>query len=290
MVGRTGTRPDDRAARLDAMLARIESFPEPELRDQALGAIQELLAFYGDGLGRALAILVARDPTLPAALAEDELVAHILLLHGLHPVPVEERVGQALDRVRPYLHSHGGDVDLLEIVDGVARVRLRGTCRGCPASAVTLRLAIERAVHELAPDLDGIEAVTDDAPVPREPGILANGAAGAAAGDWTTVGRLELPRGEARLCRVEGVSLLVLDLDGTLYAYRDGCPRCGTSLAGNRLAGQVLVCPGCGSRYDARLAGRCLDAPEHYLEPVPLLVDAGIVRVALPTVTPEAAS
>src|SRR4051794_24400960 len=104
---------------------------------------------YGEGLSR----IVAAE-SLPV---EDELVAHLLFLHGLHPVPVSERVSRALDEVRPYLLAHGGGVELLAIDDGVVRLRLDGACHGCPSSAVTLRSAVEEAIRRAAPDVERIE-------------------------------------------------------------------------------------------------------------------------------------
>ena len=132
------------AARVDALLEHVH---DVEL-------VQALVDLYGEGLRR----VVARDPDAAVALADDELVAHLLLLHGLHPVPLGARVQAALDEVRPYLASHGGDVELLGVEDGVARLRLQGTCNGCPSSTATLRLAIEDALHKAAPELEGIEA------------------------------------------------------------------------------------------------------------------------------------
>ena len=71
-------------------------------------------------------------------------MASLLLVHGLHPYDVETRVARALDGVRPYLGSHGGDVELLGVTDdGVVRLRLLGSCDGCPSSSVTLKLAVE---------------------------------------------------------------------------------------------------------------------------------------------------
>jgi Fe-S cluster biogenesis protein NfuA len=64
----------------------------------------------------------------------------------------------ALEEVRPYLQSHGGNVELLGVKEGVARLRMQGSCSGCPSSTVTLRLAIEEAIQKTAPDLEGIEA------------------------------------------------------------------------------------------------------------------------------------
>jgi Fe-S cluster biogenesis protein NfuA len=98
---------------------------------------------------------------------EDELVAHLLLLHGLHPVPIHDRVSAALDSVRPYLATHGGGVELLGIEQGVVSLRLEGACHGCPSSALTLRAAVEEAVIKAAPDVERIEA--DGV---AEPGLL----------------------------------------------------------------------------------------------------------------------
>ena len=85
------------------------------------------------------------------------MIASLLLIHGLYPVSLEARVREALDSVRPYMESHGGDVELLGIADGVARLRLEGRCVGCAASAATLELGIRQALEVSAPDLEGLE-------------------------------------------------------------------------------------------------------------------------------------
>src|ERR687897_2553146 len=98
------------------------------------------------------------EEQLKEQLLGDELITHLLLLHGLHPVGVKTRVLGALDEVRPYLESHGGNVQFLGIGDGVARLRLEGSCSGCPSSTMTLKLAIEEAIHKAAPDVESVEA------------------------------------------------------------------------------------------------------------------------------------
>jgi Fe-S cluster biogenesis protein NfuA len=76
---------------------------------------------------------------------------------------LETRVEQALDEIRPYLMSHGGDVNLLEVTpQGVARLQLVGACGGCPMSAMTLKFGIERLLEDRVPELAGIEAVMAD--------------------------------------------------------------------------------------------------------------------------------
>jgi Fe-S cluster biogenesis protein NfuA len=78
-------------------------------------------------------------------------------MHGLHPVPLEDRVREALESVRPYMASHGGNVELVGVSDGVATIRLEGHCQGCSASASTLELGIRQALETHAPDLEGLE-------------------------------------------------------------------------------------------------------------------------------------
>jgi Fe-S cluster biogenesis protein NfuA/nitrite reductase/ring-hydroxylating ferredoxin subunit len=274
----------EQVAVVERLLGELEALPDAAARETGTRLVQALLALYGEGLRRIVDEVAEQDGDgeLASTLAGDELVAHLLLVHGLHPVPVETRVQSALDGVRPYLESHGGAVELVAVEDGIARLRLDGSCSGCPSSAMTLKLAIEKAIHEAAPDIEDVVAegaVERPSPRPallqievRDPGP-----------DWAMAGALpELGREQPVLKRVAGEELLFLKLDANVYAYRPDCPGCGSSLADAALAGVELACATCGNRYDVMRAGRCLDAPQLHLEPVPLLEDdAGLVKVAL---------
>ena len=101
---------------------------------------------------------------------------------------------EALDSVRPYMESHGGNVELLGIEDGVARLRLEGSCDGCPASASTMELAIEQALQEAAPDLEGIDV--EGVPRRRRPRSAASSCRCPAAGRRSVAGCCS--RGSAR--------------------------------------------------------------------------------------------
>lgn len=277
----------EQAAHLDALLERVEALPDPA-RGTAADAVQALVELYGDALGRIVErTRAAAGDGAAAALADDELVEHLLLLHGLHPVPVEERVAAALDEVRPYLSSHGGGVELLGIEEGVVRLRLEGSCSGCPSSAMTLKLAVERAIARTAPDVERVEAEEGAGDGGKSPGLLQIESllqpTAAGGEDWTAVGALpQLAGGGTLVRRAAGEELLFLSVDATIYAYRPTCAACSASLADAELDGPELRCRGCGRRYDVRRAGRCMDAPALHLEPVPLLVgESGIVRVAV---------
>ena len=124
--------------------------------------VHTLIEFYGAGLARIVEIV---DGPLLDRLAEDDHIRGLLVLHDLHPRSTHERVTEALDKVRPYLGSHAGDVEFVGIEDGVLRLRLQGSCDGCPSSTVTAKYAIERMVREVAPEISDVvvEGVVEDA-------------------------------------------------------------------------------------------------------------------------------
>jgi Fe-S cluster biogenesis protein NfuA len=147
--------------RLDALLQGVERLANPSVRAQTLEVVQAILELHGAGLERILGHLAEADEAGAAAIdacARDEVASGLLLLHDLHPLDAEARVQLALEQVRPYLQSHGGNVELLGIGgDGVARLRLVGSCHGCPSSALTMKQTIEEAILGRAPDVAAIE-------------------------------------------------------------------------------------------------------------------------------------
>lgn len=72
---------------------------------------------------------------------------------------MKEKVEAALDKVRPALQADGGDVELVDVNDGVVSVRLTGACGGCPMSTMTLKMGIERALKEQIPEVTEVLAV-----------------------------------------------------------------------------------------------------------------------------------
>jgi Fe-S cluster biogenesis protein NfuA/nitrite reductase/ring-hydroxylating ferredoxin subunit len=281
----------DQVARVEGLLEELEALPDRVARETATEIVAALLELYGEGLGR---ILERMDAGEREALAGDELVAHLLLLHNLHPVSLADRVRGALDEVRPYLESHGGGVELVGLEDGVVRLALRGSCSGCPSSTMTLKLAIEDAIHKAAPDVEAIEAegAVEQPLPPAQPGLIqlemagspGNGAASAEpGGEWALAGGLpELSSAGAIVKRVAGEEVLFARVGDTDYAYRPRCPGCEQTVEASGVRGIELTCGSCGRSFDLIRAGRCLEEPKLYLDPVPLLTsDAGIVKVAL---------
>ena len=281
------------AARIDTLVQEVAAFPDPQARATAEELVQALLDMYGEGLARLLEITAHTEASgleLIDTFAGDDLLGSLFMLHGLHPLDIETRVMQALDEVRPYLKSHGGNVEFVRVEDGIAHLRLEGSCHGCPGSTMTLKLAIEEAIYKAAPDLDGlqVEGVTD--PPPR-PGIPVNFVPrrqkdstrpSQKEGRWIVVeGLLPLSEGILKVVTVQNVPLLFCQIAGTYYAYSNRCTGCNASLDDGKLEGKQLTCSSCGRHYDISRAGRCLDDPHLFLEPVPLLTEDGKVKVAL---------
>ena len=156
----TPQAPEELVERVQDLLGSLDDIADPFAQQRVQELIGAVLELYGAGLDRILGVINdAGEPGLPIreALLEDGIVASLLLIHGLFPVPLEERVIEALDSVRPFLASHGGNVELLSVQDGVARLQLQGSCNGCPSSAATLEHALREAIDAAAPDLLGLE-------------------------------------------------------------------------------------------------------------------------------------
>jgi nitrite reductase/ring-hydroxylating ferredoxin subunit len=179
---------------------------------------------------------------------------------------------------------------LIKVEEGVAYLRLQGSCHGCPSSTITLKSAIEEAINKAAPDLDGlkVEGVTEP---PVRPGIPVtfvparrkdNSRSTEQENGWKVVtGLASLRDGALKVVTVQQEPLLFCQMADTYYAYRNRCSQCNASLDNGKLEGSILVCSSCGRRYDLYRAGRCLDAPDLFLQPVPLLVEGGQVKVAM---------
>ncbi|MDQ1651916.1 MAG: hypothetical protein QOI35_1116 [Cryptosporangiaceae bacterium] len=295
---------DWRAAgeRIDVLLA-ASAAGGAVARERAEELVRIVADLYGAGLERLLELAHQRGALTGEvldALAADDLVASLLLVHGLHPYGVETRIEKALDGVRPYLGSHGGDVEFLGVTaEGVARLRLLGSCDGCPSSSVTLKLAVEGAIEAAAPEVVAIE-VADPKPAGAVIPVtalfsrLAESAQDSGSA-WSAIPELvSLAPGAVTTVLAGAVPVLACRAGTELYAFRDSCARCGQSLDGAVLArllgggpGDVaLRCPGCGARYDVRRAGACLDEPALHLTPLPLLADGATVTVAVPAPVP----
>lgn len=141
--------------RIEQMLGDLAATANPRSYEQAEELLRLVTELYGAALIRVIDIAAEIDPAVVQAMVDDELVASLLVVHGLHPDGLASRVETAIASVRPFLAGHGGDVELIDVDEaaGAVFLRLMGSCDGCPSSAVTLKTAVERAILEAAPEI-----------------------------------------------------------------------------------------------------------------------------------------
>jgi Fe-S cluster biogenesis protein NfuA len=145
------------AEHLDALIAELEAGGDDRAQSAARELVQAVMNVHGIALERLIQTVAEQESGLLERLGDDPVVCSLLALHDMHPVPFATRVERGLEKARPYLRSHGGNVELIETDEyGNIRLRLHGTCRTCPASAVTLRDAVEVAVRDAAPEAEVI--------------------------------------------------------------------------------------------------------------------------------------
>jgi Fe-S cluster biogenesis protein NfuA len=150
----------ERLKSIEALVHQIEKASDPALAATAKELVQLLMELHGEGLERMLEIVAHTPPSgapIIEALGRDDVVRSLLLLYGLHPDSLETRVMQALEKTRPFLKSHGGTVTLVNVDDsGSVTLRLEGSSHGCGSSSATLKLAVEEAIYDAAPDVTAI--------------------------------------------------------------------------------------------------------------------------------------
>mgnify|MGYP001770981329 FL=1 len=258
------------AARVDRALAAVRALPE-EAREKALELKEAIEAFHRHALRRLVRTLRSTDQGKELLLraVEDPSVYAVFLLHGLVRQDVVTRVAAALEEVRPYLRSHGGDVELVKVEEGVAYVRLHGACLGCSLSARTLQDGVEEVIKARVPEIQRV-AVVPQGPVSGfvpldEIGDLEESG-------WVEGPSVaELPEGRPVRFEAGGHDVLLVRLGSRILAYRNQCPHMGNPLHQGPVEGSVITCPWHGFRFDLE-SGECLTVPHVQLEPFPVRV------------------
>jgi len=288
-----------RLAHVDTLVGELERLPDLASRALVEELLSTVLDLHGEALSRMLDALGPRGERaadqLLERMAADDVIRGVLLLHGLHPLDLRSRVEGALESVRPYMKTHGGGVELIDVAGDIVRIRLEGHCQGCPSSAVTLKLAVEKAIYEAAHDVSAIEVVEPaGSPASGPPlmaGLVALPMASAArphpsaapSGEWITLAARasHVNNGSVLKTTADGDAVLIARTGDVFYAYVARCPACGSDMEAASLDGAVLVCGACSGRYDIRRAGAGIGS-EFRIEPLPLLEDSGVLRIAIP--------
>ena len=266
---------DELAGKVDDAIAAVEQL-EPAARAAALELKGAIEAFHRPALVAIVRRLRedSRGKELLFELADDPAVRAVLALQGIIRPPVEARVTTALDGVRPYLQSHGGDVELVGVRAGVVRVRLHGSCNGCSMSAVTLKEGVEGALVGVVEGITAVEVVEDE----PTPAFIPLGITRRGSGWVEGPAADSVPAGGMVRFDLDDDSFVITNVDNRLAVFRNECVHQGMTLDGGCIDDGVLVCPWHGFRYDAS-SGECLSAPGAQLPQIPLRIDDGRIWI-----------
>jgi Fe-S cluster biogenesis protein NfuA len=151
------------AQEIERLIREFETIKDPDLREKVVTLVQSLMAFHAAGIERLMKMIRDHGPaslSMLDDLANDNLVGSLLLLYGVHPLSMEVRVEQAIDRLRTNAILNGGKVEILGISDGIVRLRVQNQ-KNCQSSKQVLRTAVEEALYEAAPDVSEIQFVDE---------------------------------------------------------------------------------------------------------------------------------
>jgi Fe-S cluster biogenesis protein NfuA len=165
-----------RMGELHALLERVQGIEDAAARETTSQILQALLEFHGAGMARIVERLNEAGETgrdVLEACGRDELVGSLLVLYGLHPTPLAERVGRAVEKLAPVLAPYGGTAELRGISEaGEVRVAYCGKAHGCGSTRGRIRETIEQGVFDGAPDVAGVEVVGLEAPAGKGEGFV----------------------------------------------------------------------------------------------------------------------
>lgn len=141
--------------RIEQMVERVSQISDAGARASALELLQSVMDLHGAVVSRIVEVLDASESGRAslAKLGSDPLVCGMLVLYGVHPVALEERVARAVAGAAPQLRKQGGSAELLGIADAVVRIRIQSSGHGCHSSVDALKGIIEQAILEAAPEV-----------------------------------------------------------------------------------------------------------------------------------------
>jgi nitrite reductase/ring-hydroxylating ferredoxin subunit/Fe-S cluster biogenesis protein NfuA len=270
MLDRTEAPPDEAAAELERLVRAITGLEsvvagwnaEYGATVQALKSAIE--ALHKEALRRLIRALKDDPAALPRLreAVSDPIVEAVLQFHGLLRERLETRLERALDEVRPFMHLHGGDVELVRIVPPDAvEIRLTGACHGCPASSETLREGVERAIRRHCPEIVQIRQVSKGPARPDAVQFISPFAANPGQG-WVDAALLdEIPEGSVVERKIAGRSVLLSRRAGRVSCFDNACAHLGMPLEMGEVADGIITCTYHGFRYRLE-TGECLTAPE----------------------------
>ena len=263
-------------ARIAGQIASLEAIARDwdEHHAGTLRAIKTSIEELNCEALRRLIRQLREDPACATRLntvVRDPFIFGVLRFHGLVKDPLEHRVEQALEEVRPFLQEHGGNVELVAVLaPDTVDLRLVGACHGCPSSSQTLSEGVERAIRNHAPEILHIRQVSQP---PRH--VETNGTqtvhfispfARSKDAGWKDVcGVDDIPEGGILTHDLDGRDLLLHRSGAVVSCVDNACAHMGMPLDGGDVHEGTLRCPHHGFTY-LLATGECLTVPEVQLK------------------------
>ncbi len=145
---------------INQLVERVNSITDEGARTTSLELLQSLMDLHGAAMFRVVELLTGSEAGRASLtkLGDDPLICGLLVLYGIHPLPLEERVARAVAKVSGHLHKQGGSVELIGIVDSVVQVKIEGSGHGCGSSTDAFKRTVEQAILECAPEIVDVQA------------------------------------------------------------------------------------------------------------------------------------
>lgn len=279
---------DDLLDQAQRMIAALEAYPDPAVGTQVRALLEAIDTVHRTALSHLVgAIQGLAGEAFMNRLTADPAVRLLLMSYDLLAVDRRLLAEEALDAVRGHLHGRGIDIELLEVVGGAVYVKVHGLDSSDVAEEA-VRHDLEEALQ--AGLLGFQELVLRQREVAPAGGLVQLGGLRPAHRPVyrRALARADLEPGTMKAVEIEGLPLLLVNLDGDLFALRNRCGESPLPLEFGTLEGSEVRCSWHGCRYDVR-TGRRLDAEGEHLAVFPVSVQENEIVVAVGVEPVEAA-
>jgi Fe-S cluster biogenesis protein NfuA len=151
---------------INQLVEKVNSIVDEGARATSLELLQSLMDLHGAAMFRVVELLTGSEAGRASLtkLGDDPLICGLLVLYGIHPLPLEERVARAVERVRGQLHKQGGSVELIGVIDSLVQVKIESSGHGCGSSTDAFKRTVEQAILECAPEVVEVQSPNLTAP------------------------------------------------------------------------------------------------------------------------------
>lgn len=246
---------------------------DPEKLAVVEGLKQAIEALHKEALTRLIRSVKQESLSALRNAVDDEVVYGLLRYHELvkpPQPPLETRIQQALEEVRPGLKSHNGDVELVAIkLPDTVEVKLVGTCSNCPASTLTMKQGVEQVIKNHCPEIQHVISVNTPVSSNNSNSIISPFSTENEAG-WVALTTIDqIPNEGILAVELDGLKLILTQFNHRIQAYRNTCTHLAMPLDQGKIQDGILTCPHHHFQYNLN-TGECLTAPEMPLQPYPV--------------------